>query len=365
MRVRGRPKRTRPRVIFRRNTNMTATIESQRHRWDSPLHETYRPSIPHFFTSEPAIRDLLETDTSHLQDQTVAECLPFLTGAQHDDFNAYLVPHLDRPSHVRFLHRQLGKLPAGFMSADPSRPWFFYWCLAALSLLGEDVSSYRHRLVETARPMQNAAGGFAGGFGQTSHLATTYATVLSLALVGGEEAYEMVDRRAMWKWLSSLKQPDGGFQMALGGEEDVRYATCPAIRMPCHPNSLGSNAPLAGAPTAQPSSSRYSTSLLICHPTHLHALLATLACLRALPSTCAAVSLCPVAQKVPSVPPCSPNKGQTYEGGVSAKPGVEAHGAYAFCALGCLSIIDSPHRSILRYVRYDPTRKAPRCPLKM
>ncbi len=31
-------------------------------------------------------------------------------------------------------------------------------------------------------------------------------------------------------------------------------------------------------------------------------------------------------------------------------PGVEAHGAYAFCALGCLSILDSPHRSIPKYV---------------
>lgn len=41
---------------------------------------------------------------------------------------------------------------------------------------------------------------------------------------------------------------------------------------------------------------------------------------------------------------------QTYEGGISAKPSVEAHGAYAFCALGCLSIIDSPHRSIPRHL---------------
>lgn len=98
----------------------------------------------------------------------------------------------------------------------------FYWCLNGLSILGEDVVEYRSRLIETVRPMQNDGGGFAGGFGQTSHLATTYAIVLSLALVGGEDAYEVIDRRSMWKWLCSLKQPDGGFQMAVGGEEDVR-----------------------------------------------------------------------------------------------------------------------------------------------
>lgn len=34
---------------------------------------------------------------------------------------------------------------------------------------------------------------------------------------------------------------------------------------------------------------------------------------------------------------------------MSAKPGVEAHGAYAFCALGCLSILGSPHRTVPKY----------------
>lgn len=41
--------------------------------------------------------------------------------------------------------------------------------------------------------------------------------------------------------------------------------------------------------------------------------------------------------------------GQTFEGGISGKPDAEAHGAYAFCALGCLSILDAPHRIIPRY----------------
>ena len=151
------------------------------------------------------------------------ECLPFLTGEELGRKNSHGIPSLDRERHLKFLRKQLGDLPAGFMAADASRPWFFYWCLAAMSLLGEDVAPYRERLIETVRPMQNSSGGFAGGFGQTSHLATSYAVVLSLALVGGDAAYEVVDRRSMWRWLCSLKQPDGGFQMAAGGEEDVRY----------------------------------------------------------------------------------------------------------------------------------------------
>lgn len=183
------------------------------------------PTIPNLFCSPPPIKDDLITDSSTLQDDTVDECLPFLTNSTniHAHVNAHGIPHLDRARHVAFLHKQLGKLPPQFVAADPSRPWFFYWCLAALAILGENVEEYRSRLVGTVQPMQNDGGGFAGGFGQMSHLATTYATILGLVLVGGEEAYEAVDRRAMWRWLSSLKQPDGGFQMAVGGEEDVRY----------------------------------------------------------------------------------------------------------------------------------------------
>ena len=152
------------------------------------------------------------------------ECLPFLLGEEDlGRRNDHGNPHLDRGRHIKFLHKQLGQLPGPFKAADSSRPWIFYWCLHALTLLGEDVAPYRQRLIETVRPMQNLTGGFGGGFGQTSHLATTYATVLALALVGGDAAYEVVDRRSMWRWLSSLKQPDGGFQMCVGGEEDVRY----------------------------------------------------------------------------------------------------------------------------------------------
>ena len=35
--------------------------------------------------------------------------------------------------------------------------------------------------------------------------------------------------------------------------------------------------------------------------------------------------------------------GQTFEGGISGAPDTEAHGAYAFCALACLSILGPPH----------------------
>ena len=178
--------------------------------------------IPDLFTSPALVKDALQTTTSVSQDQTEELCLPFLSGEEHENANAHGIPHLDRERHSRFLRKQLGKLPGAFVAADASRPWFLYWCLNALRLLGEDVSSYRESLIETARSMQNDTGGFGGGNGQLSHLATTYAVVLALALVGGDDVYEVVDRRALWKWLCALKHPDGGFQMAVGGEVDIR-----------------------------------------------------------------------------------------------------------------------------------------------
>jgi protein farnesyltransferase subunit beta len=180
--------------------------------------------VPDLFTSLPYIRDLLNTRSSQIQEDTIQECLPFLSGLEPGaTYNDFGVPHLERKRHIQFLHKSLKKLPAPYVAADASRPWMFYWALAGLSALGEDVSLYREPLISTVRPIQNATGGFGGGNGQMSHLAPTYGIVLALAIVGGNEALDVIDRRAMWKWLGALKQPDGGFQVSVGGEEDIRY----------------------------------------------------------------------------------------------------------------------------------------------
>ncbi|KAI2622015.1 terpenoid cyclases/Protein prenyltransferase [Hypomontagnella submonticulosa] len=266
--------------------------------------------IPDLFTSRPPIRDALSTASSIVQDYTVDECLPFLA-AELDNvrYNQHGVPRLDRERHIKFLRKNLEKLPSRFVALDASRPWVLYWCLNGLSLLGADVSSYRDDLVETARSMQNTTGGFGGGFGHESHLACTYAVVLALAVVGGDAAFEVIDRRALWRWLCALKQPDGGFRMAIGGEVDIRGAYCAAVLITLLnlPHDLSPDAPARAADRS-----------------NLFDGLADY------------VRRC-----------------QTFEGGISAQPAGEAHGAYAFCALGCLAIIGAPHRTFHRFVLPD------------
>lgn len=61
----------------------------------------------------------------------------------------------------------------------------------AISFLADsDVSS----VIATLAPAQHPRGGFGGGHGQYAHSAGSYAAVLSLAMVGGQEAYHMIDR---------------------------------------------------------------------------------------------------------------------------------------------------------------------------
>ena len=109
-------------------------------------------SIPLHFTQPSSIRDELTTQTSIAQQDTVAECLPFLNSAEDAskspfDFNEHGVPRLDRQGHIDFLHESLREFPAGFVAVDASRPWMVYWALMGLYLLGEDVTCYRDRSV--------------------------------------------------------------------------------------------------------------------------------------------------------------------------------------------------------------------------
>ena len=107
------------------------------------------PSIPRFFTSSPPIQDSLETESSLLQEDTINECLPFLSGSVGSlfDYNEHGLPSFARAKHSQFLHNSLKTLPAGFVAYDAARPWIMYWALAGLTILGEDIKQYQERQV--------------------------------------------------------------------------------------------------------------------------------------------------------------------------------------------------------------------------
>ena len=153
--------------------------------------------VPELFTTLPPIKDPLVTATSRSQDETVEHCLPCHAGTTEFGFdrNPQGIPRLNHEDHVGFLSDNIQN--AKYTAYDALRPWIIYWSLTGLSVLGEDLTQWRDRVLETCTPMQNPSGGFGGGHGQTSHAAPSYAAVLSLAMVGGREALDYIDRRAL------------------------------------------------------------------------------------------------------------------------------------------------------------------------
>ena len=90
------------------------------------------------------IKDALVTPSTVAQDEVTQLCLPYLKDRlRTTDIGRNNLSRLDRKGHIRFLEASIEN--AAFVAFDASRPWVIYWCLTALSLLGEDVEVYRER----------------------------------------------------------------------------------------------------------------------------------------------------------------------------------------------------------------------------
>lgn len=57
---------------------------------------------------------------------------------------------------------------------------------------------------------------------QLPHLAPTYAAVSALCIIGTEEAYDVINRHTLYRFLLSMHQTNGSFIMHEGGEVDIR-----------------------------------------------------------------------------------------------------------------------------------------------
>ncbi|KAJ4295313.1 CAAX farnesyltransferase (FTase) subunit beta [Kalmusia sp. IMI 367209] len=285
----------------------------------APLTKEEQAHIAYLESVKIPIVDGLETDTSHVQDETLRIVLPYLEGNPNDfPLNIFGIPHLQKPKHVAFLKKALGDYPAPFAMMDASRPWLVYWSLQGLSALNYDISEFREsfplsydrltsiRVIHTFSLVQYPDGGYGGNFGHLPHLAATYAAVLSILMVGGKDAYDSINRKSLWHFLGQLKQTDGGFNMTAGGEEDIRGAFCALVIMS-----------LLRIPLELPQDA----------PARAHGLTSFLDNLGDWISKC-----------------------QSFDGGISAAPGNEAHGAYAFCGLGALSIMGPPKHTLTKHL---------------
>ncbi|KAH6574527.1 hypothetical protein BASA60_005434 [Batrachochytrium salamandrivorans] len=192
-------------------------------------------------------------------------------------------PLLLRSRHIPFLEQPFNGLSKWWVALDASKPWLIMWMLHSLDLLGVDIPvSIKERAISSLSACQHSSGGYGGGPGQIAHLATTYAAVNAIAIIGTPEAYQSINRELLYSFLLAMKQVDGSYCMHHGGEIDVRGTYC-AVNA----------AQLVGILSAE-LVDRAGEFIVRC---------------------------------------------QTYEGGIGAIPGVEAHGGYSYCAVAAMEII--------------------------
>ncbi|CAA7407839.1 unnamed protein product [Spirodela intermedia] len=188
-----------------------------------------------------------------------------------------------RDKHIEYLTRGLRQLGPNFHVLDANRPWLCYWILHSLALLGESVDSeMENNVVDFLSLCQDNEGGYGGGPGQLSHVASTYAAVNSLITLGTERALSSINRHKIHSFLLRMKDVSGAFRMHDGGEIDVR-ACYTAISVASCLNILD-----------QKLVEDVGNYILSC---------------------------------------------QTYEGGIAGEPGSEAHGGYTFCGLASMVLI--------------------------
>ena len=214
---------------------------------------------------------------------------------------------LNRCLHLKYLQKGfLHGFPSTFVSLDASRPWLVYWALHSFDLLdGLQPEFFNEELLErtleTLKSFQVAGeGGFCGGdhkfTAHLAHLAPTYASILSLAILEDPRAYSIIDIPSLRSFLKRLKTTEGAFRMhAVDGEIDVRAVYCAVV---------------AG-------------KLTDCWDDELEE------------GVVAWIATC-----------------QSWEGGFGGVPGAEAHGGYTFCAVAALSLLLPPNE-FSKFVRVD------------
>lgn len=133
-------------------------------------------------------------------------------------------PSLQRDLHHQFLKKGLRAVSPRYCGLHSSQPWLLYWMLHAMDVLGERpspiVSDMAVEHLISCR--DEVSGGFGGGPGQGGHLASTYAAVSALVVLGTREAYAAIRPKDLRRFFLKMKCADGGFLISSSGEKDVR-----------------------------------------------------------------------------------------------------------------------------------------------
>lgn len=254
-------------------------------------------------------RTLIEQDKVQSMCMKIYDFFYNLTQAslENSDFPIEELGVLDKEIISAYIFSKFFNLNYEVYHYDTGHPWLVYWTIHPLLLLNDktcNINSLKLRslILKFLSYCQSPLGGFCGGHYQLPHLASTYAAVLSILSLGSKEALELIDRKGMYRFLLSLRNPirKGSFHMHLEGEEDMRGVYIAVI--------------LADVLNLEKD--------------------------RLLEGVGDYISSC-----------------QTYEGGIASEPFGEAHGGYSFCGLAALCCLGETRKLNMEKFIYWATNK--------
>lgn len=182
---------------------------------------------------EPLMKEL-ETDTTEAKNEVLESITKLLEGLclkEEVSTVDQLKLNLNKEFHKLYLDMAFSSdLPPQMTALDASQPWMLYWIANSLQVLNSNWLSEANKrlIVDKLFHISPEHGPFSGGVGQYPHLAGTYAAINALSLCDNvDNCWNLINRDAIYQWLLSLKQPDGGFKTCLEvGEVDTRGVYC-------------------------------------------------------------------------------------------------------------------------------------------
>lgn len=168
------------------------------------------------------IMKTIETETTIDHQEVMDACLKLL---------AEPLQQLKKDDVVKSLEMAfMVDMPPQMAALDASQAWILYWIANSLQITDPDTLTdlNKRRMVRKLFLMSKDNGPFGGGESQLPHIASTYAAINALALCDNiDNCWDKIDRDAIYKWLLTLKQPDGSFTTCNPvGERDTRGVYC-------------------------------------------------------------------------------------------------------------------------------------------
>jgi len=128
----------------------------------------------------------------------------------------------NRKIHVKYLLRKREILSSSYQSLDSSQPWLVFWQVNSMRLLDEQDHDKDAMIAKLESCRSKITGGYGGGPGQMAHLATTYAAVMALTVLG----VKVPHKEQLVSFVMGRMGTDGSFTMHHMGETDVRGVYC-------------------------------------------------------------------------------------------------------------------------------------------